>query len=49
MSMVHYDDKMAERSRRPMLLGEIILQGVREGKLLRSITKDVNDYGTSKQ
>ena len=48
MSRIHYDDKMAERSRSPMLLGEIILQGVRDGKLLRSIIKDVNDYGNQR-
>ena len=38
-----------ERSKRPMLVGEIIAQAVREGRLLKSLTKDVKDYGESKQ
>lgn len=33
-----------ERSKRPMLVGEIIIQAVREGRLLKSLTKDLNDY-----
>ena len=28
-----------------MLVGEIIAQAVREGRLLKSLTKDVKDYG----
>ena len=32
-----------------MLVGEIILQAVREGRLLKSLTKDVKDYGKSVQ
>ena len=38
-----------ERSKRPMLVGEIIAQAVREGRLLKSLTKDVKDYGESEQ
>ena len=37
------------KKREPMLVGEIILQAVREGRLLKSLTKDVKDYGKSVQ
>jgi hypothetical protein len=33
------------KKREPMLVGEIIAQAVREGRLLKSLTKDVKDYG----
>ena len=33
----------------PMLVGEIIAQAVREGRLLKSLTKNVKDYGESVQ
>lgn len=36
------DDK---RSCKPMLVGEIISQAVKEGRLLKSVTKDIQDYG----
>ena len=38
-----------QRSRKIMLVGEIIAQAVREGRLLKSLTKDVKDYGESEQ
>lgn len=31
------------KKREPMLVGEIIAQAVREGRLLKSLTKDVKD------
>ena len=31
------------RKREPMLVGEIIAQAAREGRLLKSLTKDVKD------
>ena len=31
------------KKREPMLVGEIILQAVREGRLLKSLTKDVKE------
>ena len=37
------------KKREPMLVGEIIAQAVREGRLLKSLTKDVKDYGESEQ
>ena len=37
----HSDDN--QRSRKPMLVGEIIAQAVREGRLLKSLTKDVEE------
>ena len=36
------------KKREPMLVGEIIIQAVRDGRLLKSLTKDVKDYGESK-
>jgi hypothetical protein len=33
------------KKREPMLVGEIIAQAVMEGRLLKSLTKDVKDYG----
>lgn len=36
-----------KRSCKPMLVGEIISQAVKEGRLLKSVTKDIQDYGKS--
>lgn len=43
-TMCYHSDNN-QRSRKIMLVGEIIVQAVREGRLLKSLTKDVKDYG----